>query len=146
MIVGIRGTLITVALAIVAGFGGVWLGKTVFDRTPHQTTLHDVVHHQLRLDAEQRRRIDVLDRNFAVQRHALELEMRAANVDLAIAIREEQGYGPRVVAAVDRFHAAMGRLQTETIQHVFAMREVLRQDQKATFDDTVVSALTSETR
>ena len=146
MSVRIRGTLITVALAIVAGFGGVWLGKAVFESTPNQATLHDVVHHQLRLDAEQRRRIDVLERKFVVQRHALELEMRAANVELAVAIREEQGYGPRVVAAVDRFHVAMGRLQTETIKHVFAMREVLRQDQKATFDDTVVSALTSETR
>ena len=38
----------------------------------------------------------------------------------------------------------MGQLQTETIRHVFAMREVLTPDQKQVFDNTVVSALTAE--
>ena len=47
-------------------------------------------------------------------------------------------------AAVERFHDAMGRLQTETISHMFAMREVLNDEQKAIFDDTVVEALTTE--
>ncbi|MCC6789805.1 MAG: heavy metal resistance protein, partial [Hyphomonadaceae bacterium] len=50
----------------------------------------------------------------------------------------------RVAAAVERFHDAMGRLQTETIAHMFAMREVLNDEQKAIFDDTVVEALTTE--
>ena len=70
--------------------------------------------------------------------------MRAANAELAAAIREERGYGPRVTAAVERFHHAMGRLQTETIRHVFAMREVLTPQQRARFDDTVVAALVAE--
>ena len=38
----------------------------------------------------------------------------------------------------------MGRLQTETIAHIFAMRDVLDDEQKAIFDDTVVAALTSD--
>mgnify|MGYP000940886126 CR=1 FL=1 len=33
---------------------------------------------------------------------------------------------------------------TETIRHVFAMREVLTPEQKQVFDNTVVSALTTE--
>ena len=64
--------------------------------------------------------------------------------ELASAIREEHGYGPRVTGAVERFHHAMGQLQTETIRHVFAMREVLTPEQKQVFDNTVVSALTTE--
>jgi Spy/CpxP family protein refolding chaperone len=140
----LRGAIITIALALVAGFGGVWLGRTVFDRPPHQPTLHEVIHDELHLTADQTQRIETLETNFATRRRSLELEMRAANAELASAIREEHGYGPRVTAAVERFHGAMGRLQTEMIQHVFAMREVLTPAQKETFDNTVVSALTAD--
>ena len=72
--------------------------------------------------------------------------MRAANAALASAIREEHGYGPRVTDAVERFHHAMGQLQTETIRHVFAMRDVLTPEQLGTFDETVISALTADSR
>ena len=139
----LRGAFITIAIALIAGFGGVWLGMTVFDRNMHQPNLHELIHHKLHLTADQERRIAALESNFAVRRRTLEIEMRAANVELASAIREEHGYGPRVTAAVDRFHHAMGQLQTEMIQHVFAMRDVLTPEQKSRFDDTVVAALTA---
>lgn len=131
-------------VALAAGFGGVWLGAKLF--TPHPTTasMHDVLHDRLDLDAEQSRRIESLEATFAARRQALELEMRTANADLAAAIREENGYGPGVTEAVERFHAAMGLLQTETIAHMFAMREILNEEQRAVFDDTVVDALTAE--
>jgi Spy/CpxP family protein refolding chaperone len=140
----LRSILVTIAVAFVAGLGGVGLGKLVFERASPRADIHDVLHRELDLNADQEERIAALERDFATRRHALELEMRAANVDLATAIREEDGYGPRVTAAVERFHDAMGELQTETIAHVFAMREVLTPEQKARFDDTVVSALVAE--
>lgn len=142
----LRGAILTIAIALVAGFGGVWLGMTVFDRSSRQPTLHEVVHEELQLTAGQEQRIETLEADFAARRHARELEMRAANAELASAIREEHGYGPRVTAAVERFHVAMGRLQTETIQHVFAMRDVLTPEQKARLDDSVGAALTAEPR
>jgi Spy/CpxP family protein refolding chaperone len=37
----------------------------------------------------------------------------------------------------------MGALQTETIEHVFAMRQVLTPQQRARFDDKIAQALTS---
>jgi hypothetical protein len=40
----------------------------------------------------------------------------------------------------------MGELQSETIRHVFAMREVLTPDQQEVFDSTVVESLTAEAR
>ncbi len=140
----LRGILITALVALVAGFAGVGLGKLVFDRTPRQPSLHEVIHNELHLTADQTRRIESLEADFATRKHALELEMRAANAELASAIRDEHGYGTRVTEAVERFHHAMGELQTETIRHVFAMREVLTPEQKQVFDNTVVSALTAE--
>lgn len=106
--------------------------------------LHEVVHERLDLTREQATRIEAIEADFAARRRAHEVEMQAANAELAAAIREEHGYGPRVTAAVERFHHAMGELQSETIQHVFTMREVLTPEQQALFDSTVVDALTAD--
>lgn len=139
----LRRLLITALVALAAGFAGVGLGKLAFGPSP-PPTLHDVIHNELDLTPDQLARIEGLETNFRTRRQALEMEMRAANAELASAIREEHGYGPRVTNAVERFHRAMGELQTETIRHVFAMREVLTPEQKEVFDNTVVSALTAE--
>ncbi len=137
-----QGLIVTAFVAFAAGLGGVWVGMHAF----HQSTpgLHDIVHERLDLTAEQLGSIETIEADFATRRHALELEMRAANADLAAAIRAEHGYGAGVTAAIERFHHAMGELQSETIRHVFAMREVLTQDQQAIFDATVVESLTAE--
>lgn len=140
----VRGILITIAVAFTAGFAGLWVGKAVFHPNPRAPNLHEAVHTELNLTAEQTRQIEALEQTYAGRRQVLELEMRAANAELAAAIREEHGYGPRVTAAVERFHHAMGALQSETIQHIFAMREVMTDDQKSRFDDIVASALTTE--
>lgn len=135
----------TAAVAFVAGLAGVWVGITGMHAL-HQGRpgLHDVVHQRLDLTAQQIARIDAIESQFAARRRTLELEMQAANAELAAAIREEHGYGPRVTAAVERFHHAMGELQSETLRHVFAMREVLTAEQQTIFDATVVDALTAE--
>lgn len=144
MRVSLRGLLITALVAFAAGFGGVWLGMRALGPGPAPPSLHDVVHERLNLSTQQRRQIEALEETSAARKRALELEMRSANAELAAAIREEHGFGPRVSAAVERFHGAMGRLQTETIAHVFAMREVLSDEQRAIFDDRVAGALTAD--
>ncbi len=140
-----RGLAATALVAFLAGVGGVWVGLTGMHAL-HQGRpgLHEVVHERLSLTADQTASIEIIESGFATRRRALEIEMQAANAELAAAIREEHGYGPRVTAAVERFHHAMGELQSETIQHVFAMREVLTPEQQAIFDTTVVDALTPE--
>ena len=137
----LRTILISIALAFVAGLGGVWIGKTIL-ADPPKANFHEQIHRELALSADQNRKIESLESEYATKRRALEAEMQAANADLAAAIRAEQGYGPRVTAAVERFHMAMGNLQKESISHVFAMRAVLSPSQKARFDIIVASALT----
>ena len=131
----------------IAAIGGVFVGRALLP-APKQsgTELHDVLHHQIRLDDAQEARLTILEQRFAVQRRALELEMRADNARLAEAIEGEHGNGPRVAAAVDQSHAAMGELQKATLAHIFAMRQLLRPDQAAQFDRAVVKALTDDVR
>lgn len=145
MNLSLKGLAITAAVAFAAGLAGVWIGMTGMHAMHHSRPgLHEVVHERLNLTQEQTDRIEAIESEFATRRRALELEMQAANAELATAIRDEHGYGPRVTAAIERCHHAMGELQAETIRHVFAMREILAPEQQAIFDSTVVDALTTE--
>lgn len=139
----LRTAAITIVLAVLAGIGGVWAGRQFFDPAP-RFSLHDMVHRELHLTPAQEGEIDALEQRFTARRSVLESEMREANAELAAAIRASETSGPAVTAAVEHFHDAMGALQTETIDHVFAMRAILTPEQRTRFDETIVEALTSE--
>lgn len=111
-----------------------------------ESQVHSLLHRDLTLDAAQERRIHELEAAFAKRRDVLEGQMRADNQRLAQAIVAEHGYGPQVAGAIDRSHHVMGELQKATLQHIFAMRAVLRPDQAAKFDAAVVKALTQPTQ
>lgn len=134
-------------IAFLGGIAGVYAGRALISQPRAQgTELHEVLHHQLKLDSGQEVRLETLEQQFAVRRRTLELELRAANARLAGAIQAEHGNGPQVTAAVDASHAAMGELQKETLAHIFAMRQILKPDQARKFDQAVVKALTVDAR
>lgn len=140
-----RALALTILLGLIAGLTGAWLGNRLFaPRIEQSTSLHTAVHHDLQLTASQDREVAALEAAFAARRAKLEADMRAANGELAAAIAEEGTYGPKVSAAIDHFHVAMGALQKATIEHVFAMRARLTPEQAKQFDGTVVKALTDE--
>ena len=142
---GRRRTLLIAVMAFVAAIAGVWIGRLALAPEPvADSELHALLHDQLNLDPAQHAKLDALEAQFAVRRKALELEMRADNAKLAAAIQAEHGYGPQVSGAIDQSHMAMGQLQKETLEHVFAMRKLLRPDQAAEFDGAVVKALTAD--
>jgi hypothetical protein len=125
----------------------VFIGRLVSDQPRrNESELHALLHKELELTPQQHVKVDAIEARFAVRRKALEFEMRAANARLAEAIEEEHGYGPKVTAAIDHSHTVMGALQKETLEHLFAMREVLNTEQAKMFDSTVVKALTADAR
>lgn len=134
-----------VLFAFGAAIGGVLIGRTwIAPTTPVESELHQLLHEDLKLDPEQQKKIEAIERQYALRRQALELELRSDNARLAGAIEAEHGYGPQVSSAVDASHVAMGELQKVTLEHIFAMRSVLRPDQAARFDASVVKALTAK--
>lgn len=147
MTLGSRRTWILAAVAFLAAVAGVLIGRGISDQRPQQpNALHELLHDELDLDPQQLARIEEIEKDFAIRRRELELELRADNARLAAAIEAEHGYGPRVTAEIDRSHQAMGELQKETLSHIFAMRAVLRPDQAQKFDRAVVKALTADAR
>lgn len=132
-------------IAFAAALAGLFIGRHfILPAPPVESELHAFLHEELHLDAAQEAKVEVLEAQFAIQKRALELELRSDNARLAQAIQAEHGYGPQVAAAIDSSHTVMGRLQKATLEHIFAMRGVLRPDQTARFDAAVVKALTSE--
>ena len=137
--------LVLAAVAFLAALAGVLIGRGISQQQPEQpSALHDLLHEELALDEQQLARIEEIEARFATRRSQLEAELRADNARLAAAIQAEHGYGPRVTAEIDRSHRAMGELQKETLEHIFAMRAVLRPDQAEKFDRAVVRALTAD--
>ncbi len=132
-----RTVLVVGATGLLAGALGVAIGLAAFNAPRDRGSLDDVVHRELGLSADQDRAIAAMEVRFASRRAALEDEMRAATRDIAAAVSADQAYSPRVEAAVNRFHEAMGELQRETILHVFEMRAVLTADQQERFDEIV---------
>ncbi|QNO26301.1 periplasmic heavy metal sensor [Sphingopyxis sp. OPL5] len=142
-----RRLLIIGLIAFLAAVAGVFVGRILVDAPrANETELHALLHRELKLSADQEKRIHLIEARFAARRDALELEMRAANIRLAQAIDAEHGYGPQVTQAIDETHEVMGDLQKETLQHLFAMRGVLDREQAAMFDKRVVKALTADAR
>jgi len=134
-------------IAFLAALFGTYVGRTL-SPAPLETgaELHEILHDEVNLDKAQEQRVEQLEDNFQQQREALEARLRADNRRLAEAISAEHVYGPRVAAAVDATHHSMGALQNATLEHIFAMRAVLRPDQAARFDAAVVKALTAKER
>lgn len=138
----LRRLLIAAASVVALALVGVWIGRMMQPETPHSgAELHALMHDGLDLDPAQERALEKLERDFAARRGALEARLKADNAQLAEAIAAEHQYGPRVSAAVDATHMAMGDLQKATLEHIFAMRAILRDDQQAKFDAAVAESL-----
>ena len=144
---GLRRNLLVALIAFTAAIAGVFAGRALLPQPSHTgAELHALLHEDFNLDAAQTSRLNKLELDFGVRKRALELELRADNARLAAAIEAEHGNGPKVAAAIDGSHTTMGELQKATLEHVFAMRSILRPEQTARFDAAVVKALTADTR
>ena len=143
----LRNLLITVVLVILAaGAGAAICARYVVTHHTRGPSLHEMVHEKLDLTADQKRRLDVIEARYAGDRKRLESDIRAANRELAVAIRNGHKDSPEVEAAIDHLHMAMGALQKATIAHVFDMRAVLTPAQARIFDAEILAALTEEER
>ncbi|RSY85471.1 heavy metal resistance protein [Sphingomonas koreensis] len=136
--------LIIALIAFAAALLGVFAGRALAPVKQDRIDIHTVLHERLDLDADQERKLDALESEFAVRRRVLEARMRAHNRRLAEAIQAEHRNGPAVEAAIDATHVTMGELQKATLAHVFAMRGLLRPDQARIFDEAVTKALVEE--
>ena len=140
-----RTAIAVVVLTVVAMAAGIWVGTRIDQ--PHQhgaADVHTILHTQLGLSPEQEKKIEAIEAKFALDRKDLDVQMRAANLELARALEAERAYGDAAKTAISHFHAAMAKLQELTVVHILEMRAVLSPDQANTFDKTVREALSAD--
>ncbi len=136
------GFLLTIVLVALSGVGGAWIGAQLL-RPPMNThdTFHDRLFSELKLTADQKARMDALERDYAAENKIYRNRLAAANLALADVIEAEDSYGPAVEAAVEKVHAAMFELQGSTIRHLYLMRGILTEEQREVFDRYVAETL-----
>ena len=137
----LRAGIVAVILGVLGGFAGVWMGITLFSSEPDDApSLHAMVHHELHLSPEQDALIEELETAFAIRRSALEARMADARQAMGEALLEDQALSDQVSIHAQAIHTAMGELQVETLSHILAMRAVLTDDQRASFDARLADA------
>ena len=90
---------------------------------------HEWLHTELKITPAQHQALEPIEEKFASQNRILRERMRAANHELALAIRQGRPDSPAISAAVGKIHLHMGGLQNASIAHIFEMRRVLTPEQ-----------------
>lgn len=138
-----RSLAVTLALALLAGIVGAAIGLRT-QLTAPEVSLHDRLHGELGLRADQERSFEAEEKAFEVRKRAFAKNVGAANAQLATAIHASGRDGPEVQRAIERVHAVLGDHQKETVTHIFRMRSVLTPQQTTRFDAIVADALTAQ--
>ena len=135
--------LMIVACAAIGGvlIGQNFLGKSSAVHHHAEGDMHALFHHDLNLNAQQDKKLAVIEKDFRRQRALYEEQMKLANMELAEAIKGSGYYSPQVQEAVDKIHGAMGELQKLTLQHLADMQGILSEKQNRQLEEKVVEQL-----
>ncbi|MGH8207269.1 MAG: Spy/CpxP family protein refolding chaperone [Steroidobacteraceae bacterium] len=148
-----RQLAITVVLAGISAFLGVWFGVNRVDASlypvppPLRLTVDELTRRGLvGLTSEQKQKINAIDQRYAHTRTQLRVRIAASNVELGDALSDEMGFGPGVEKSIDDLKTQVGELQRQTVLYVLNLRAVLTPPQQTVFDEKVVMALMTDSR
>lgn len=105
---------------------------------------HYWVHDRLGLTDDQETALEPIEANFTEKRNRLVADIRSANKELAAALRSDRTNSPRVTIAVEKIHAAQGKLQNAVLDHIFEMQPVLTKEQYEELIRLTAEALEAE--
>nr|WP_315593774.1 periplasmic heavy metal sensor [uncultured Cupriavidus sp.] len=131
-------TLAGALVGVLVAIAGIYFTHTNEDS---HTSLHEVLHDAVPLDANERGILELKEQAFAERRREIETRLRAANGKLADAIAKNPQWTPEVEAATQEVERAAGDLQRATLVHVFEMRAGLKPEHRASYDRLLVEAL-----
>lgn len=145
-----RNLLITVVLAGAAAYVGVRLGEQRLKpaeapRAPLllRDSVYQMVHQDMKLTDDQKRKIDDIEARYAHRRNALRVQIGSSNAELGEALANEMALGTAASRALEHLQSSMGDLQRETILYVLEVRAVLTPPQQQVLDQKVFESLTS---
>jgi Spy/CpxP family protein refolding chaperone len=145
---------ITVVLAGLAAFAGARLGEQPLPIKPKpgeasrnpvgmRDSVYQMVHQDIQLTDDQKRRIDDIEVRYAHRRNELRAKITSANAELGEALANEMALGTAASRALEHQEQDMGELQRETILYVLQVRAVLTPKQQQVLDQKVFESLSS---
>jgi len=102
-----------------------------------------MVHQDIQLNDDQKRRIDEIEARYAHRRNELRAKIGSANAELGEALANEMALGTAASRALEHQQQDMGDLQRETILYVLQVRAVLTPKQQQALDQKVFESLTA---
>jgi hypothetical protein len=143
-----RNLLVTVVVALIAGAMGGWIGtrgalEEDTQSLPLRQTVHEIVHGNLRLTAEQTSEIQSIEDRYFERRTKLRQNVSTANRELADALMSDMAFGREAQQATNHVERGLGDLQRATILYVLEVRDTLTPEQQTTYDRKVREVLTA---
>ena len=144
-----RVVLITVVIATICGFIGARFGASrsapptanqMQEPTVRQQ-VDDILRKKFTLTPAQKQTIDAIDERYTRRRNEIIADLHAENVDLAAAVGENMTLSPLAKDAIMEIQDSVGKLQTDTINYILEVRQVLTADQKKAFDEEIVEMM-----
>ncbi len=121
--------LLLVLVALVAA-SACWTTSHLVGRLQvHPIDDHRWLHAQLEITADQDKALESEETRFTARRQELIGTIRRDNAELAAAMAQDRDYSPRVQAAVEKIHHAQSMLEEATLEHIFAMKPILSEQQ-----------------
>ena len=134
----LRSALLIIVLSFVAGVVGILLGhRYIMPNAGKTVGLHEIIHTELTLDTTQNQKLHELEEVYNREKAVLETRMKKASARLSQAMQSSHTMSPEVMAAKREYVQVLDELQTLTIDHIFAMRNLLNEQQADQFDNIV---------
>ncbi|MDR2463818.1 MAG: periplasmic heavy metal sensor [Verrucomicrobiales bacterium] len=134
--------LALLALVAAVALASCWLTQRYLGAPP--PAADNEIFARLDLTPEQEKKIDAIRGQFSVSRRNCAALMRQRNRELADVILSDGADSPRVRAAVEKIHEAMGDMQKATLHSVFAARGALSPEQYERLLRLVAEQLSAE--
>ncbi len=153
-----RGLIITIVIALAAGFVGARLGALGSSSAsrPGQGSVRQSVDALLdrdfKLTTAQKQQVEQIDERFTKTHNLVWADINTSDARFAKAVAVDLPNGtlensndmtlsPDAKAAIQGVEDGVGRLHTESILYVLQVREVLTPDQRRNFDEHIIMAL-----
>jgi nickel and cobalt resistance protein CnrR len=154
-----RGLIVTIVIALAAGFVGARLGamgSSATERPASENSVRQSVDALLardyKLTGDQKRQIEEIDERFTRTHNFVWADINNADAKLASAVAinmpngtlenvEDMNLSPDAKSAIQGIEEGVGRLHTESILYVLQVRDVLTPEQRKNFDEHIIMAL-----
>jgi Spy/CpxP family protein refolding chaperone len=143
-----RGLLLTLVIALAAGFIGAMIGvrgaHSAHPSMPQGTVRQSVdglLERDFKLTSDQKAKIQTIDEAFVRKHNLIWADIRRSNAELAGAVANDMTLNANAKTAIGQIESSVGELHTESILYVLDVRKVLNPDQQKRFDEYIVMAL-----